>query len=422
MKNISALFIICFLCMPLLIHAQEDSPEEEPDVVEEHFAPREFRIADGAFEIGLNAELGFANNALATNTIFQKTLVLDLDELSDGLKIDLGVGVTPLFFNYDSTRGWGVGLSIGAEAAGIVDISGDMISLRQTENSKSALSGAIFASLDIDAFYMIQKFKVKFSPALYSTLAYIKSDVAYGNKNVGQETLLYIDFGLDIFTAFSPLALGVDFSAGVEYPLSQEIGLRDKYPILDFDVGIDFVNIPIVPSIMKSYTKRDIRLGSKEPLSLMDLMSTFDIDDDSPVDGMGNEKVFRPFKMLVWANWRLFPGDLPLTIIPAIGFSINPFYIELGAVEAGVKANLLLANHFLFTAGIGYYDRLWKNSLGIDFIFKVVEFNIGADLRSQDFVKSWSAGFGLNFGVKFKWGAVPRQPSPANYSGNSLLR
>jgi len=51
---------------------------------------------------------------------------------------------------------------------------------------------------------------------------------------------------------------------------------------------------------------------------------------------------------------------------------------------------------------MGYYDRLWKNSLDMSLNLEVFELNIGVDLRSQSYVKSWTGGgFGVNAEFKF---------------------
>jgi len=410
MKKILSLLIICFLFLPFFVYADEDSPQDAPAVEDEEPVRRELRLPNRGFEVGINVGVGFANNVLTINEIFQDTLILDIDKFADGLKINLGVAATPLYFKYDSKRGWGFGLSSGVDAVGILDLSGDMLSFKMVEDSKSNLSGAVFGSIGIDTFFQIQKFKIKFRPAVYYTFAYIKPDISYTYNKTDQDTQFFIALGLQIFTAYSidnsklTAEPGVDFSFTVEYPLSKETGMSEKYPILDFDLGIDFVNIPIASSTVKSYMEINTVLGSKEPVEFdEELMSAFELGDSDPVYGEGNEKVFRPFKMLLWADWRPFPDNVPISIIPTIGFSVSQIFAEQAAIEGGFKIRLDLANRFLATLGIGYYDRLWQNSLDLTLNFRAVELNLGADLRAPEFAKSWDSGFGLRFGLKFGW-------------------
>ena len=396
MKKISLLLIVCFLFLTFSVYASDDSLEGEE--IEETVS-RGIRVPDRTFEAGLNAGFGFANNVLTTEEIFQKTLILDIDKLGGGLKVDLGIGVTPLYFKYDSGRGWGFGLSTGADAIGTLGLSGDMLSLKMTDNSRSDLSGAVFGSVGIDTFFRIKQFKLKFKPAIYYTFFYLKPNISYTYNNTDQETRFFINIGLQIFTAYSPETSkltaepGADFSLGVEYPLLKEL-----------DVGVDFVNVPIVSSTIKSYEKTSTVLGSKEPVSVEELMSAFGLGDAASVYGESDEKVYRPFKMLFRADWRPFIDKVPLSIIPTIGFSVCQLYVEPAAIEAGLKARLDFANRFIFTLGIGYYDRLWKNSIDLALNFRAVEYNIGADLRAQDFAQSWEGyGFGLRVGFKFGW-------------------
>jgi hypothetical protein len=134
-----------------------------------------------------------------------------------------------------------------------------------------------------------------------------------------------------------------------------------------------------------------------------DMGSIFSTEGGETVYGQRSLKVTRPFKMLVWAAWR--PLGMPLlTVTPAFGFAVNSVYLEPLSLEAGLKAHLNVFNIFLATAGVGYHDRLWTNSLDIALNLRVFELNIGADLRSPTFTKSWTGGgFGVNVGLKFGW-------------------
>jgi hypothetical protein len=170
------------------------------------------------------------------------------------------------------------------------------------------------------------------------------------------------------------------------------------------DLGMDFVNIPLVPSKMRDYMLMTGSIGGDKPLNFFgdDGMDMEDYaSSDTEYGSDGNYSVRRPFKMLAWAAWRPFGIQL-FSLLPTFGFSINPLYIEPFSLEAGLKARVDIMNIFIATAGVGYYDRLWRNSLDLALNFRVFEFNIGADLRSTDFDKSWKGGgFGVNAGVKF---------------------
>jgi len=395
MKKILFLLIIIFVILPFCLYADDD------------------RVPDRKYEAGLNIDVGFANNVLAINEIFQKTLVLDLDKLANGLFINLGIGAAPLYFNYDSGKGWGFGLSTGVDAQGVVGVSGNMLSFKQADNDKSDVSGAVFAQIQLSGFFYIDKFKIKIKPSIFYPIYYLEPDLSYTFKNVAAGTIIDLSYNLRVYSASqgsSPdltALIGIDFNLGAEYPLSEVLGLTEKFSFLDFDVGVDIINIPMIPAQMKDYMEISGRIGSATPIDLSDLLSGeggFDsfLTDAATVYGKDTKYILRPFKMLFWADWRPFETKI-ISFIPTLGFSISPFYSQSASFEAGIKARLDLSNRFIAALEIGYFDRLWKNSLDIAVNFRAVEINIGADLRAQDFVKSWSSGFGLRFGLKFGW-------------------
>jgi hypothetical protein len=366
------------------------------------------------FEFGFNANVGFANDFLSARDIFQETFVLDLDQLMNGFMMNLGFGATPLYFNHNNKNGWGFGLSINTEAVGIFSLSGKLLSFNEAVNDKSEISGAVFADIAPSGYFHLQKLKIKIKPALYVPVAYAKSDISYTFNNTTNGTVLNIGYEMSVFTAFSTgdsagfnltTRPGVDLSIGAEYPLSDALGISNKIFFLDFDLGLDLINIPLLPSAMHNYMKIDGSIGSDEPINFfgddgLDMDSFFSTDNDTKY-GEKEQTVLRPFKMFAWANWRPL-GIRLFTVTPTFGFAVDPLYIKPFSLEGGIKARLDLFNFFIAAAGIGYYDRLWKNSIDLAFNLRVFELNIGADLRSQKFTKSLSGGgFGLSIGLKF---------------------
>jgi len=395
MKKILFFLLVCVFTLPYVWGVEE--------------------VKERKFEMGFNVNAGFANDFLSIGDVFREVFVLDLDKLKNGLKMNLGFGATPLYFNYNNTE-WGFGLSINTEAIGILNLSGKLLSFDEIVNDKSEISGAAFADIAPSGFFRFHKVKIKFKPALYFPVAYVKSDILYTLNSTTAGTVLNLDYGMNVFTAFPTensagfklsARPGVDFYLGAEYPLSDALGISDKIFFLDFDVGLDLINIPLIPSVVRDYMKIDGRIGSDKPVNFFsgdgfDTDSFFSTDNDIKY-GIKEETVLRPFKMLAWANWRPF-GMGVFTAIPTLGFAINPLYTKAFSLEAGLKARLRFYNFFTVTAGMGYHDRLWKNSIDFGLNLRAFELNIGADLRSPKFTKSWSSGgFGLNFGLRFGW-------------------
>ena len=418
MKKLLILFIIGFLSLPLCLFA-EDAHAEDTEITDENLAIESkergpFRIKDRRVEVGLlHGRIGFANNFLSTEQIFKKRMVIDLDDLGDGFKVNFDLGLTPLLFNYFSfDRQWGFGFSINVDTIGMLNLSGNMLTFDKAKNDKSDIGGAAFVDFKASSFFHINKInsKIKANLSVYTPVMYVDPNISYTLDNSDTATKIDINYKVRVYTptsmeedasfSFSPTP-GIDIQLGAEYPLSEVLGLKEKVSFLDFIVGLDLLNIPLVPSTMKDYMEMSGRIGKGDKIDIENAEDLIEVEDD-PVYGSRKKNIYRPFKMLAWANWKPF-DVIPVSFIPTIGFAINPMYQEEpGSLEAGIKTRLDLANMLIATIGTGYHDRLWKNSIDFIFNFRFFELNFGLDLRSQDFAKSWSGGgFGVNFGFKF---------------------
>ncbi|MCL2184928.1 MAG: hypothetical protein FWB86_03615 [Treponema sp.] len=412
------LFIICLFILPsnAIIFAEES--EDYIGGFDE--TPKPFRIGDRSFEVGINAGFSVSNDFLSFDKIFQEKLVINLDDLRKGFKINFGMDATPFYLKFSPAhKKWGFGLFIGVDAVGAIDLHGDMLSFNKTSKSESDLGAAVFALAGIDTFFHIQKFKVKVNPTVFYPVAYIKRDAfSYKYINSDEGTQLAIGYDFRLYTGFARSELsslipdefnltaspGVDISLGVEFPLAKELGISKLLPFLDFDVGLDFKSIPIVSSTVRDYARYTGTIGIDEPIDLTG--GNFDLDNffsTSDSVGKGEEKAYRPFKMVIWANWRPFGSEF-LTLTPIVGFAISPQYnVQPESLELGIKARLSLANLLILTVGICQEDRVWKNNADLALNFRAFEFNIGVNLQSSDFLKSWGSGIGLNAGLKFGW-------------------
>jgi hypothetical protein len=287
-----------------------------------------------------------------------------------------------------------------------------------TDEDKFGAGASVFVDVGAPFFFYIKKFKLNFRPAGYSPILYAEPNFTYIFKNIESSgtlsgILLELQYNMQIYThvpfdAFEDPqkllklnAMGIDFSGGVEYPLFTWL-----------DLGVNLKNIPIVPSTMKHYMKMEDKISiDTSELNLIDLINGGELPDSviySPEDfelvyGEGSKIVLRPFKMVFSANYRPFNKPI-LSIIPLLGFSINPIYVNPASIEAGIKARYDFANMFIATIGFGYEDHVWKNSLDFVFNFRAFELDIGVSMQSANFVKSWqAAGVGFNLALKFGW-------------------
>ncbi|MCL2443518.1 MAG: hypothetical protein FWD13_08675 [Treponema sp.] len=423
MKKLLLFLLTCLIIIPCL--SAENPFDEQPQ-------KKPFGFSNRMFEMGFSTDVVFSNNFLTIGDIFfSETLVLDLDRLNSGFRISFGLGVTPFYFNVNSKDDWGFGLSTNVDAIGILGLPGNLLSFGSANNSQFDLGGAVFATTQASAFFHVQKFKVTVQPTLFYTAVNmkIKRDVdndfsfTFNNEEEGpviniryDDIRLYsaipigLDSGFNLDMNSISGSPGFDLTFSVEYPLSEVLGINEILPFLDFDVGVQLSGLPLFPSTLHNYLKIEGRIGSTDPIILGDLDGDFNLEDimnnfiPEFYISEGEEKAnfWRPFKFFAWANWRPLLGSNLITVTPIIGFSVDQIYNNKAAFEGGLNATLNLANILYVTAGINYFDRIWINSLALGVNLKLIQLDVGIDMRSQSFIRSWSAsGIGVNFGLRF---------------------
>jgi hypothetical protein len=415
---------------------------------------KEFRLKNRAFEIGFGrTSFDFANDFIATKdffndnvlirlledgNIFKNTGEINIDRFFDGFPLDFGLDMDPFFFNINVKDKWGFGLNVNLNVSGNIMLPETLLKIKLAKNEKIGIGAAVFLDVGIPVFFHAKEVKIKFRPSVYLPLAYSVPSVKYTYKPVNPDTgmsgiLMSADFDVKVYTPVSiePLmngdvdpmemlqslldnwkdVFGYDFKLGAEYPIHEK-----------FDIGVDMVNIPIIPSKLNHYmqmkgnawvdtSKIDIAGIIDGDLSSLEQGETWDysIDEDENGEFMYHKSgssgnIFRPFKMLLYGNYRPFESR-KLTLIPVLGFSINPLYLNKGAFEGGLGIRFDFGNMFIVTLGIHYMDRKWKNSIDFTlFNLRVIQLDLGLVFQSQDFVESWrGAGFGVNVGLKFGW-------------------
>lgn len=417
MKKLIFLLLICFIVTPCLFAQVDfvyDGSSGDKGI---------FSIPNRFFEGGFDLGASLTNNILSMDKIFTNTIVLDFDDLKKGLKLNIDADAR-IFFNINNGGDWGLGFYGRVEGTGALGLSGSLLSFTEANGDKSDLNGALFFSCGVNAHLKLFNFRIKLRPAMYYTLAYVKPDVSYTFLNAENGTTFNIAYDMFLYTGFpmdgfpgnidftgSP---GFDFSFGIEYPLAKVIGLNKTLPFLDFDVGLDVINIPIYASTTREYMRQQGRFGSSEPFYVIndELMGEgssgfgdiFNHTSSPPVYGNEEMSVERPFKVMLSANWRPLLGSSLLTITPMLGFSISQLYLNPFHLEVGLNARLNIANLVIVSAGVNYFDRIWINSLTLALNIRAIQLDIGIDMRSQDFIKSWTAsGLGLKAGLRFGW-------------------
>jgi hypothetical protein len=441
-SKIAILIILCFIFMPLSVFAQEAAPPqwaeddqylwpdedvEWPDGDEEELPQKKggLYMEDREIEVVLfDVSAGLSNDFLSTSEIFKETIVIDLDLLGKGLNMNFGFAMTPIAFNYNKAGLWGFGISTGMDFTGNLGLSGKMLTfdlITDPKDGVSDLNAAAFATIGLSGFFHLDKFKIKINPSFFYPIVYMKPDkfsysFTYTEEGGSSESKLNLDMAMRVYTAFPidgdfslTATPGVDWHFGAEYPLAEVLGLRDKFSFLDFIVGVDIINLPMVPGTMKDYMEVAARIGGDKPIDFFgdegmnfdDFLSVSDSEDS--IFGEEKRNILRPFKMLFWADWKPFGTEL-ISFVPTLGFAINPLFDQKGSFEGSIKACLNVYNLFLASLGIGYHDRLWKNSLDLALNLRAIQWDFGLSLQAPKFVKSWSGGgFGFRTGLRVGW-------------------
>jgi len=438
--------ILFYSALFLRAQEEEDTPVKE-----------KFYVKTRMVEVSLaNVSFNVSNNVIAASDIFknpfymishakeikqdpaliyQDPIVVNIDDFFNGFLFSTSASIKPVSLNFNWKDEWGIGLDIAHITAwGNVAISDKVLSLKETKE-KFGGGGAVFADVGLPFFFHYNDFKIKLRPAVYVPVVYMEPGITYNYKTVvnsdtGLEGVrLEIDYDMRIYTVvdirgtkmnkLDPVwrdlqdnywnilrnNLGYDFGLCVEYPLDNML-----------DIGLDIVNIPVPYAGAKlnhfSRLQGEAFFDTSE-ISLADLIEDGKISEDAYgypdnfefIYGYNSKgkKMYRPFTMLFFANYRPNNSRI-LSLIPSLGFSINRMYPKPGAVEGGLSARFDVANIFFATLGVNYNDRGWKNS--VDFILNLRAFELDFGLSSQapTFIKSWQgAGVGVNFGMKFGW-------------------
>jgi hypothetical protein len=370
--------------------------------------------------------------------IWNEPIVVNLDHFFNGFKFNFGANIKPFSINFNWKDMWGFGLDIAhVDITGNMSLSGNLVTASEAEEDKFGVGGAVFVDVGIPVFFHYGDFKIKLRPAVYVPLAYTEPKVTYTYKEVANGTRYEINYDVRVYSPISMEGLDQGMDAltqrladnAWDIPnnnLGYDFRLSVEYPWLDnLDIGVDMANIPFAAAKLNHYVHMNDSLwvdtskidildflekdedGNFKDIDLDDLKGeVFDYPEEFSAEykySADGKKIYRPFAMVFYANYRPLETQ-SLTLIPSFGFSINPLYTQVGAVEGGITVRLDAVNMFITTLGIHYNDRKWINSIDFALNLRAFEFDLGISSQSQNFVRSWQgAGLGVNIGLKFGW-------------------
>jgi len=434
---------------------EEDTPGEAPGPGittledEEQALPPKKRhaIKNRGFELSLiNLDLNFSNSFIAANDVmyslsemmetgkvFRDSVSINLNDFFGGFTLIFGTMIKPLSLNINWKDKWGFGLDIGhINVTGNLLLSGNLLSFNEVSDDKLGVGGAVFADFGIPVFFHYKEIKIKIRPSVFLPVVYTEPNITYSYNQIidpatGDSGMRFqLNYDVRIYSIVDMRGFGDnDFGAVwqdlqdnawdiARNNLGYDLSLGAEYPLYDWlDVGVDIINIPVVMASLNNYMQIDgeVYLDSSK-IDIASIANGGEFPKDAygyPEDmeikynNDGSIKIYRPFTMLFYAKCRPFESPV-LSLIPSLGFSINPLYTELGSIEGGLSVRLDLANFFITTVGVNYNDRRWKNSIDFVFNLRLFEIGIGISSQSSNFEKSFQgAGLGVNVGLKLGW-------------------
>jgi hypothetical protein len=398
--------------------------DDQPDAPEAEDAPSPKRKGvvypyRRYFELGVNADFGIANNFLGVEDLLKKELVLSKELFSkiknNGFMLNFNVGAGT-FINVNPTPKWGFDIATSVTGDVNLAIPQSLFNLLSEGNLKQYsssgsfdVSGAVYADTGIDIhvrFLESQKLKVSVVPSMFVPLVYIpKSSVSYKVK-ADDEIEVTVGGGFNVYSPFSLNDFSTVDPAGILDAKGFDLTLKGEYDFFDWlTAGGAVTHIPLVPSNLNHHAYMTMEDEDGGPFTILKtdggLLNGYgDIEtpDFEPVYDNKSIKVTRPVRFDIYANYKPF-GTKIVVLSPNVGLTVNTVD-ETPHFNFLLKAELNTAI-FLLHLSTGYDELLWKHALMMGFNFRVIELDIGMNLRSQDFVESLKlGGMGLWLGVR----------------------
>ena len=448
MKKIWVFLILFFVSF--FLWAQDDTQDDTVDYndgknfTELHGeeSPRvpvkeKFRFKNRMLELSVaNVSVDVSNNFVATadilqnpfymlgnikdikqdpSLIYKDPVVINLDDFFSGFTFNFRTAIKPLSLGFNWRDNWGVGLDIGhTDVWGNITVPDKVLSFKQATNEPFGAGGAAFADAGIPFFFHINRFKIKFRPAVYAPIIYAKPGMTYTHKSNDEGTYIEVVYTMRVYSAVkterdedenlldtSLQYLQDNYWDILRNNLGYDLGLNIEYPWnSQFDLGVNFINIPVVMAKLYHYTQFAGTVVLDTSYLDMDDMMNGEISYGNNANG---QKIYRPFTTLFYGKYRPRDSHI-LSLIPSLGFSINPLFPKLPSIEGGLSGRIDIANIFITTLGINYNNRIWKNSIDFILNLRAFELDFGLSSQSSGFIKSWQgAGIGVNFGMRFGW-------------------
>jgi len=423
---------------PQLTHeTHEEKPKKKsapkPQEEKEYFFTRKH------FEMGIDAGIGVDNGLVGLNDILRKKIMIDVSKIAQSVPEDgsgLNFGFSADFFmnvkNIHIIKGlWDFGFIAGVEGSVNLNFPKSLFTLISEGNTKQhdssgkiSASGAIFSEVGLkgSAKYRIggKKLYIGVKPSIFTPLVYIpsstgisyqistkKEEIENGVKTIKDGLFLTTEGEISVYTPtpFNHLE-PIRFIYGAN---GFDLSLEGEYALFPFlDIGASVANIPISPATLTTAMKMTLKpfspgLKGEEILDGKTPKNP-DFEFDKPNYYNVEFKVHRPLRFDFYGRYKLFHSEF-LVFRPNIGCSVNiNEYDENLYINCGLEASLNLLNLFIFYAGSGYKETIWRQRAGFALNLRAFELDLEATLRDNTFMGCFKKqGFELNVGIRFGW-------------------
>lgn len=374
-------------------------------------------------ELGVDTQFGFSNNYFGLNHILTKNITFDLpkisSEMSDqGIIFDtnvaqnfwLDVNFGKMQFRFSEGIESNIQLNV---FKGLIDFLAKGNKLNAPLDFGGTANGSAYMFFDTTFGYDISGWRFSVRPAVFVPLVHARTKQISANFPNAENGELSFDINIetDIYTGFDSSNITEDFSADKLLNMDKatpgfDIELSLEHQIVRTLQGQIFIRCPIVPGGLhyKANNKMTYTYSGPNVLTLI-MGKSNEYPEYTNNASYGSDDIFvnRPFHTGIRGAWRPFGNWC--TFRGMIGFGVeNPFSAEAsGYMEFEAQADILLINIFGFTYTSSYHDKIFTQSLGIAFNFRVLELDFGIGVQGADFLKSFT-GTGVIGAVGIKLG------------------
>ncbi len=434
LKKFLALFLVLIFTFSAFSQEVSGVPDDDRGLFSNDESTQEKKkdkksFWDRWFEIGVMADVGISNNYFNFSDFLKEEIVINMDEVNDGLgknglvfNNNLGTNVfinlntsifkTSFFVNVEEQLNFSLD-------KGIFEFLANGNKINENIEVGAGIGASVFEENSFSLEIPFGKLKIKAVPSYFIPLLYVPHTPATVTALIKDDGTITMK-GNATASVYSALPLN-KISEGLTYDSITnafsfggfDITVYGEYELFEFlDVGAFLTHIPIVPSNLDCSFKYSASID----FSMDGILNSVNKQEESELykfnyelsDNQATEndiaRIVRPFKIGFNANWRVFNNKL-LILSPMIQFKFADFTLE-NLLGFGFDYSITAKSHlgpFIPSFTTSCFDSVFSQQLNIALNLRLFEIDLLVSTQSTNFFKSF-AGSGLGVGVGFKVG------------------